>query len=170
MAENYDESLAFSTKIPKKLIFPQIANIILGTLLTFLFSPKKRWFFPQNAPVYRALFRLYCPIIQFVFTPKILKKFIFPQIAPRIQGTLLTFLPKKVIFSQNVPANRALLWLFCPIIQCVFTPKILKKLIFPQIAPRIQGTLLTFLPKKVIFSQNAPAYRELLWHPVCFYT
>ena len=35
--------------------------------------------------------------------------------------------------------------------QCVFTPKIPKKLIFPQIVTIVQGTLLTFIPKKVIF-------------------
>ena len=35
------------------------------------------------------------------------------------------------------------------IIQGVFTPKIPKKLIFPQIETIIQGTLLTFQPKKV---------------------
>ena len=157
--------------------------------MTFL--PK--WFFPQNAPAYRALFWAFCPIIQCVFTPKIPKKLIFPQIAPIItalywlspkksnfllkmrnnpvcfspkipkklifpqivtiiQGTLLTFLPKKVIFPQNAPAYRARFWLFCPIIHRVFTPKIPKKFIFPKIVPIIQGTLLTFRPKKVIFS------------------
>ena len=110
----------FSTKIPKKLIFPQIATIIQGTLLTFL--PKKV-IFSQNSPAYRALLWLFYPIIQCVFTPKTSKKLIFPQIAPKIQGTLFTFLPKKVIFSQNAPAYRALFWLFCPIIHCVFTPK-----------------------------------------------
>ena len=67
----------FTPNIPKKLIFPQIATIIQGTLLTFL--PKKV-IFPQNAPAYRARFRLFCPIIHCVFTPKNPKKLIFPQI------------------------------------------------------------------------------------------
>ena len=52
--------------------------------------------------------------------------------------------------------NPFILWFLC-----VFTPKIPNKLIFPQIATIIQGTLLTFLPKKVIFPQNTHAYRVL---------
>ena len=141
------------TFLPKKVIFSLKCACISSTILTFLpnnplcfyninskkvnfssncayntghfidFSPKKKLFFPQNAPAYRALFWLFCPIIQCVFTPKILKKLFFPQNAPNIQGTLLTFLPKKVIFSQNAPAYRALFWHFCPIIHCVFSPK-----------------------------------------------
>ena len=122
--------------------------IIQGTLLTFL---PKHWFFPQNAPAYRAPFWLFCPIIHCAFTPKIPKRLFFPQIATIIQGTLLTFLQKKVILPQNAPAYRAQFWLFCLIIHCVFTPKIPKKLIFPQIETIIQGTLLTFLQKKVIY-------------------
>ena len=109
----------------------------------------------------QALFWLFCPIIYCVFTPKIPKKLMFPQIANIIQCTLLTFL-SKMIFSTNEHVYRALFWLFCPIIYCVFRPKIPKKLIFPQIANIIQGTLLTFLPKKSdFFPQNANAYRAL---------
>ena len=66
-------------------------------------------------------------------------------------------------------------WLFFPIIQCGFTPKIPKKLIFPQISTIIQGTLLTFLPKKVIFSSKCACLSStnltfLNNNPVCFYT
>ena len=114
-------------------------------LLYWLF-PHKKWFFPQNVHAYWALFWLFCPIVQCVFTPKIPKKLFFPQIATIIQGTLLTFLPKKVIFSQNAPAYRTLFRLFCPINQ-MFLHKNSQKLIFPQIAPMKQGTLLTFLQK-----------------------
>ena len=102
----------FTQKIPKKLIFPKIANIIRG------------------GGGYTALFWHFCPIIYCVFTPKIPKKLIFPQIANVIQCTLLTFL-SKMIFSTNEHVYRALFWLFCPIIQCVFTPKIVKKSNFP---------------------------------------
>ena len=35
-----------------------------------------------------------------------------------------------ILFPQNAPAYRALFWLFCPITQCVFTPKIPKKVNF----------------------------------------
>ena len=48
-----------------------------------------------------------------------------------IWSTILTFLPNNPLF---------------------FTQETPKKLIFSQIAPKIQGTLFTFLPKKVIFS------------------
>ena len=68
------------------------------SLLTFL---TKKLFFPQNAPVYRALFWIFCPIIRFVLTPKIPKELIFLEIAPIIQGTFLTFLPKNATFVQN---------------------------------------------------------------------
>ena len=53
--------------------------------------------------------------------------------------------------------------------------KIPKKLIFPQIATIIQGTLLTFLPKKVIFSSKCACISSTILtflpnNPVCFYT
>jgi len=71
-------------------------------------------------------------ILTFLPNKKKSQKVHFPQIVPIIQGTLLTFLPKKVTFSSNCTcAYRALFWLFCLIIQCVFTPKNTKNLIFP---------------------------------------
>ena len=203
------------------LIFFVILDVSNVTYPWFsLVIGKKSDFFPQNMPAYRALFLLFCPIIQCVFTPKIPKKFIFPQIEPIIQGTLVTFLPKKMIFSSKwacisstiltcLPNNpvcfytknfqkvnfssnfaynaghfidlsqkksdfflkmrlhnayQALFWFFCSIIQCVFTPEISKKLIFPQISPLIQSTLLTSLPKKWFSPQNATAYPALFWH------
>ena len=87
----------------------------------------------------------------------------------------MTFLPKKLIFPQNAPAYRARFWLFCPIIHCVFTQKIPKKIIFPKIMPIIQGTLLTFLPKKVIFSSKCACISSTILtflpnNPLCFYT
>ena len=129
-------------KLPKKVNFSSNCDYNTGTLLTFI--PKK-WFFPQNAPAYRALFWLFCLIMQCVFTPKIPKKLIFPQIVTIVQGTLLTFIPKKVIFSSKCASILSTILIFCPIIQCVFTPQIPKKLIFPQIATIMQGTLLIFL-------------------------
>ena len=66
----------------------------------------------------------------------------------------MTFLPNNpVCFYTNFPKN----------------------LIFPQIAPIIQGTLLTFLPKKVIFSSKCACLSStnltfLNNNPVCFYT
>merc|ERR1712208_198626 len=97
-----------------------------------------------------------------VFTPKIPKTFTFPQIAPIIQGILLTFLPKKVFFFLKMRMHIEHYFdFFAQIIQCVFTPKISKKLSFLQILTIIQGTLSTFLQKKVIFCQNATAYRAL---------
>ena len=107
---------------------------------------QKNWIFPQNARAYRALFWLFCPLTHCVFTPKILKKLIFPQIALLIKGTLLTFLPKNVIFSSKFDCTSCTILTFYPIIECVFPPKIPKKLIFPQIANIIQGTLLAFCP------------------------
>ena len=88
----------FTTKIPKKLIIPQNATIIQGTLLTFL---TKKEILPQNAPAYGARFWLFCPIIHCFFTPKTPKKFIFSQIVPIIQGFFLIFLLNKVIFSAK---------------------------------------------------------------------
>ena len=124
---------------PKKIVFSSKCDCISSTILTF------------------------CRIIQCFYT-KNSQKLIFLQIETIIQGTLLTFHPEKVIFSSNAPAYRALFWLFCPIIQCVYTTKIPKKLIFLQIAHIIQGTLLTFFPKKKwFFPQNAPGYRALFW-------
>ena len=139
------------------------------------FSPKKSDF-SLKTPAYRARYWLFCPIIYCVCTLKIPKKFIFPQIVPIIQGTLLTFLQKKWFFPQNASAYRALFWLFCLIIQCVFTPIIPKKLIFPQIVPIKQGTSLTLSPKKMIFSSKCACISSTILtflpnnYPLCFYT
>ena len=89
-----NNSLCFTPKIPKKFIFTLIVYIIQGTLLTFF---QNKWFFPQNAPVYRALFWRFGPIIPVCFYTKNSQKVNFPQIANIIQGTLLTFLPKNII-------------------------------------------------------------------------
>ena len=109
--------------------------------------------FPQNAPAYRALFWLFCRIIQCVFTPKTPKKLIFPQIATIIQGTLLTFLPKKMSISTKCACILSTIWSFLPNNTVCFYIRNSQKLKFPQITSIIQGTLLSFLQKKVIFPQ-----------------
>ena len=111
--------VCFYTKNSQKVNFSSNCGYNTGNFIDF--SPKKNYFFPQNAPAYRALFWLFCRIIHCVFTPKTPKKLIFPQIVAIIQGTLLTFRPKSDFSPQNAPAYRALFWLFCPIIRCVFT-------------------------------------------------
>ena len=149
----------FTPKIPKKLIFPQISTIIQGTLLTFL--PKKVIFSSKCACLSSTnlTFLNNNPVC---FYTKNSQNVHFPSNCAYNTGHFIDFSSKKsVFFSQNAPAYRALFWLFCPIIQCVFTPKIPKKLSFLQIATIIQGTLSTFLPKKVIFCQNVTAYRAL---------
>ena len=90
-------------------------------------------------------------------------------------GHFIDFSPKKVIFPQNAHAYRALFWLCCLIIHCVFTPKIPKKFIFPQIMPIVQGTLLTFLPKQVVFSSKCACISSTILtfltnNQLCFYT
>ena len=136
------------------IIFPQISTIIQGTLLAFL--PKK-WVFPQNVPTYWALFGLFCPITQCVFTTEIPKKLNFPQITSIIQGTLLSFLREKVIFPQIAPAYRARFWFFCLVIRCVFTFKISKKFEYNT------GNFIEFSSKKEFFFLNAPVFRALFW-------
>ena len=78
-------------------------------------------------------------------------------------GHFIDFSPKKLIFSSKRACISSTILTFCPIIHCVFTPRIPKRLFFPQIATIIQGTLLTFLQKKVILPQNTPAYRARFW-------
>ena len=82
------------------------------------------------------------------------KSSFFSQIAPIVQGTLLTFLPKKVFFPQYAPAYQALFWLFWPRIQCVFTPKIPKKVNFSLNCDYNTGHFIDFSHKKVIFSSK----------------
>ena len=140
--------------------------------MTFL--PKKM-IFSQNAPAYRALLWLFCQIIHSIFAPKIPKKLIFPQIANIIQGTLLTFLPKKLIFSSKCDCVSSTILTFLQNNPLCLTPKTPKKLIFPQIATIILGTLLPFRPKKVIFSSKCACISSTILtflqnNPVCFYT
>ena len=120
--------------------------------LNWLFSRKSD--FSSKCPYISSTILIFLPNNPWVFTPKIPTKLIFPQIVPIIQALYWLLSQKKWFFPQNAPAYRALFWLFCPIIQCVFTPKIPKKYIFPQIATIIQGTLLTFLPKKLFLSSK----------------
>merc|ERR1712198_471107 len=56
-----------------------------------------------------------------------------------------------------------------------FYTKNSQKVHFPQIVPIIQGTLLTFLPKKVIISSKCTFISSIILtflpnNPVCFYT
>ena len=129
--------------------------------------------FPQNAPAYRAQFWNFCPIIHCVFYTKSSQKVNFFSNCAYNIGHFIDFSPKKVIFSWKCACISSTILTFCLIIQCVFKPKIPKKLIFPQISTIIQGTLLTFIPKKLFLPQNAPAYRALFLllpnNPVCFY-
>ena len=90
----------------KKTEFPEIE--LVSRLILFckkkryLWLPPfhKKWFFPQNAPRYRALFWLFCPIIHCVFTSKISKKFIFFSNCTYSTGHFIDFSPKKSIFSS----------------------------------------------------------------------
>ena len=143
---------------------------ITGHLLTFL---PNNVIFPQNAPAYRAIFWLCTPIIQYIFIAKIPKKIIFTLISTIIQDTLLTFLPKNDYFLKMLLHIEHFLT-FLPNNTVCFYTKSLKKLIFPQIATIIQGTLLTFLPKKVnLFSKCAcicsknPIKSGIFW--ICFH-
>ena len=135
----------FTPKTPKKLIFPQIATIIQGTLLTFL--PKKV-IISSKCAFKSSIILTFLPNKPVCFYTKKYQKLNFPLNCDYNTGHLLTFLPKKVIFSSKCACILSTILSFCPIIQCVFTPKIPKKFIFPQISPIIQGTLLTFSEKK----------------------
>ena len=73
----------------KKVNFSSNCEYNTGHFIDF--SPKKKLLFPQNVPAYQALFLLFCPIILCVFTPKIPKKLIFPQIAPKNVKFLVIF-------------------------------------------------------------------------------
>ena len=140
--------VCFYTKNSLKVNFPQIANIMQGNLLTFL--PKKLFFsskcacisstiltFLQNNPVW--------------FYTKNSQKVNFSSNCGYNTGHFIDFSPKKVIFSSKCERiSNTLLTLF-PNNPVFFTTKIQKKLIFPQISIIIQGTLLTFLSKKIEF-------------------
>ena len=127
-------------------MFPQIATIIQGTLLTFL--PKIVIFSSKYACISSNILS-FLPNNPVCFYNKNSKKLNFSSNCAYNTGQFIDFSPKKkLFFPQNAPAYRALFGLFFPIIQCAFTPKLPKKSNFPQIATIIQGTLLTFLPKK----------------------
>ena len=149
----------FTPKILKKFILPQIAPIIRGTLFTFL--PKKVIFSSNCACISSTILTFLRNNPSWFYT-KNSQKLIFSQIATIIQGTL-TFLLRKVIFSSKCACKSSTILTCLPNNPVCFYNKNSPKVNFPQIAPIIQGTLLTFLPKKVIFSQNAPAYRTLFW-------
>ena len=98
--------------------------------------------------VYRALFWLFCSIIQSVFTPKIPKKLIIPQIAHIIQGTLLTFLPKKVIFSSKCTCISSIILTFLPNNPVCFYNKNSQKVNFSSNYANNTVHFIDFSPKK----------------------
>ena len=141
--------------------------------MTFLskshFSLKMR-----HAPAYRALFWLFWPITQCLFTTKIPIKLIFPQIAPIVQGTSLTFFPKKVIFPKKclhieydfdfLPNN----------LLCFYTTNS-QKVHFSSNCSYNTGHFIDFFPKKVIFFSKCGCISSTMLtflpnNPVCFYT
>ena len=159
-------------KFPKKLIFPQIATIIQGTLLTFL--PKKVIFSSKCACISSTILT-FLPNNPVCFYNKNSQKVIFFSICAYNTGHFIEFSSEKSVFPQNAHAYRARFWLFCPINHCVCTPKIPKKFTFPQIVPIIQDTLLTFLLKKNLFSSkcawiSSTILTFLPYIPLCFYT
>ena len=98
-------------------------------------SPKQS-FFSQNAPAYLHIEHYFdfLPNNSVCFYTKNFQKVYFSSNFAYNTGHFIDLLRKKRFCPKNAPAYRALFWLFC-IIHCVFTPKIPKKLIFPQILP-----------------------------------
>ena len=82
------------------------------------------FFVQKNLP----FFRYSLPNIQVCFYNKNSQKVHFSSNCVYNTGHFIVFSSKKKIFPQNAPAYRVLFWLFCPIIQFVFTSKILKSL------------------------------------------
>ena len=122
--------VCFYNKNSKMLNFPQIANIKQGTLLTFL--PKKVIISSKFAWISSTILT-FLPNNPVCFITKNFQKVNFSSNCDYNTGHFIDFSPKKIdFFSQNASAYQALFWLFSPIIHCVFTTKIPKKLIFPQ--------------------------------------
>ena len=81
--------------------------------LFWLFS-QKEWFFPQNTPVYQALFWLFCPIIQFVFKQKKSQKVNFSSNCAYNTGHFIYFPPKKSDFFLKIPCISNTILTFVP--------------------------------------------------------
>ena len=145
----------FTPKTPRKLIFPQIVSILQGIYWLFF---QIMWLFPQNAPAYRAIFKN----TVYFYNKNSQKDNLYSNFDYNI-GHFIYFSTKKMIISSKCICILSTILTFCPITKCVFTTEIPKKLNFPQIASVIQRTLPSFLGKKVIFPQNAPAYRARFW-------
>ena len=104
------------------------------------------WFFPQNAPAYRAIFNN--PV--YFYNKNSQKDNIYYNFDYNT-GHFIDFSPKKMIISSKCTCILSNILTFLPNNTVCFTTEIPKKLNFPQIASIIQRTLLSFLWKKVIF-------------------
>ena len=167
-----DNPVWFYTKNSQKVNFSSNFDYNTGNFIDF-FSQKK-WFFPQNAHAYRALIWLFWTIIQCVFTPKIPKTFTFPQIAPIIQGILLTFLPKKVFFFSKCACISSTILTFLPNYPVCFYTKNFQKVKFSSNFDYNTGHFIDFSPKKSDFLSKCDCISSTILtflpnNPVCFY-
>ena len=90
-------------------------------------------------------------------------------------GHFIDFSPEKSDFSSKCACISSTILTFLPNNPLCFYTKNSQKVHFPQIVPIIQGTLLTFLPKKVIISSKCAFISSIILtflpnNPVCFYT
>ena len=116
------------TFLPKKVIFSLKCACISSSILTFV----------PNNPV--------------CFYTENSQKVNFSSNCDYNTGRFIDFSPKKVVFSSKCAFISSSILTFLSNNPLCFYTKTSQKVIFPQIAPIIQGTLLlTFLPKKVIF-------------------
>ena len=83
----------FTPKTPKKLIFPQIVPILQGIYWLFF---QIMWFFPQNAPAYRAIFNN--PV--YFYNKNSQKDNIYYNFDYNT-GHFIDFSPKKMIISSK---------------------------------------------------------------------
>ena len=90
-------------------------------------------------------------------------------------GHFIDFSPEKSDFSSKCACTSSTILTFLPNNPWYIYTKNSQKVHFPQIVPIIQGTLLTFLPKKVIIFSKCAFISSIILtflpnNPVCFYT
>ena len=135
-------------KIPKKLIFPQIATIIQGTLLTFL--PKKL-IFSSKCDCITSTILTFLPNNPLCFYTINSQKVYFSSNFAYNTGHFIDFLPKKVIFPSKCACISSTILTFLPNYPVCFYTKNSQKVNFSSNCDYNTGHFIDFSPKKSDF-------------------
>ena len=149
--------MCFYTKNSQKVNFSSNCDYNTGHFIDF--SPKKVIFSSKCTCISSTIYT-FLPNNPMCFYTKNSQKFNFSSNCDYNTGHFIDFSPEKSVFSSKCAHISSTILTFLPNNSLCFYNKNFQNVNFcSNCSTIIHGTLLTYLPKKVIFSQNSPAYR-----------